>query len=208
MLCTPSFHCLFFFQAVHYGAVLLVINLVIQIAGSFGVPPAAYLILLISLGSAFGRIAIGHVAKVFEKHLNYCRIVSLLCASSGTLNLIYATYVSSTPLFCFLVFCSGALYGAMSVAAAAGVVQMFGVTHVAKNDGLFDLSKAVGSFGIAFGLIAAFPPPVTTDDDSIKCVGARCYQMALLVSGCLSLCAAVGAAFLDIYMRKFPPSRS
>jgi hypothetical protein len=208
MIRTVRFHCLFFFQAAHFGSCLLVINLIIQIAGSFGVPTGAYLVLLISLGSTFGRVAIAHVTKVFEKSLNFVRTVAILCAASGTLNLIYSAYISSTPLFCLLVFGTGTLYGAMAVAAAAGVVQMFGVTHVAQNDGLFDLSNGIGSLGIAFGLVAAFPPPTTaTDDDEIKCEGSQCYRDALLVSACLSLVSAAGAVMLDFYLRRFPPTR-
>jgi MFS family permease len=207
MLRTGRFYCIFLFQAAHFGSTLLVINLIVQVAGSFDVPPAGYLVLLLSLGSAFGRVAIGYITKALDEYLNFVRTVSILCAASAALNFLYAAYIRSTPLFCLMVFCTGTLYGAMAVAAAAGVVQMFGVTHVAKNDGMLDLSAAVGSLGIAFGLVAAFPPPQTTDDDDIKCIGAQCYQMALLLSGCLSLCAAIGAAVLDIVLKKYPPSR-
>ncbi len=96
----------------------------------------------------------------------------------------------------------------MAVTSAAGVVQMFGVTHVAKNDGLFSLSRAVGSLGLAYGLIAAFPPPTTTDDDEILCEGGECFEEALLFSGALALCASFGALLLDFWMQLYPPSRS
>ncbi len=208
MVFTVRFYCIFFFQAAHYGAVLLVINLIAKVAGSFGIPPAAYLVLLISLGSTFGRVGIGHFTKLFQSSLNCVRTMAILCAFSGSLNLLYSAHIPSKTLFCVMIFWTGALYGAMAVTSAAGVVQMFGVTHIAKNDGLFSLSRAVGSLGIAYGLIAAFPPPITTDDDEILCEGGKCYSEALLYSGALALLASVGAVLLDFWMYLYPPSRS
>ena len=205
MLSTGRFYCLFLIQAAHYGGVLLVINLVIQMAGSFGVPLGPLLVLLISLGSTTGRIGIGHIASALGDTLTTPLLLGGLNLGTFVVNVLLALYIRSTVLFCLLVFCSGWLYGAMAVVAASGVVQMFGVTHVAKNDGMFDLASAMGSLVIAYGLIAIFPPQRNTDDDDAGgCRGAQCYQKALVVSACLCCLAALSALCLHWHLKRLP----
>lgn len=193
MISTGRFYALFFMQATHYGATLLVINLVIQISSSFDVRLGPILVVLISMGSTVGRIAMGHIASIAGREVSFPEMAGYLNLGACITNFLFALYIRSTALFCVLVFFSGLQYGAMTVSAGAGVVTMFGVTHVAKNDGMFDLSNAVGSIAVAYGLVVLFRPPNNTNDDAGGCLGAGCYQTIFFVSSFLCLLSALGA---------------
>ena len=90
----------------------------------------------------------------------------------------------------------------MTVLSAAIVVSLFGVTHVATNDGMYDLSGAVGSYAIAFGAVAMFPPQKNKDDDDGGCVGADCYQEAFFFSAAVCFLGFVLSMFTDAYIKK------
>jgi hypothetical protein len=71
---------------------------------------------------------------------------------------------------------------------------MFGVKHVATNDGIYDLSGAVGSYLIAYGVIALLVPPEQDD----TCVGKECYQKCFYLTSFLCLLGFL----LSIFIRR------
>ena len=158
MLQTGRFYSTFIIQSTHYGGTLLLINLIEPIATSHGVKAGPFLVLLISLSSAFGRIVIGYISKRFKESISLVGLMGYCNLGVAIVNVVLALYIESEYLFYFLVLCTGALYGTMTVLSAAIVVSLFGVTYVATNDGMYDLSGAVGSYVIAFGAVAMFPP--------------------------------------------------
>ncbi len=117
-------------------------------------------------------------------------------------NFMLAMYIPSDFLFYVLVICTGTLYGTMTVLSAANVVNLYGVTYVATNDGMYDLSGAVGSYAVAYGAVAIFPPKVNKDDDDGGCVGADCYQEAFLFSSALCICGFVVSILTDAYLKQ------
>lgn len=178
------------------------INLIEPIATSHGVEAGAFLVLLISISSAFGRISIGYIAQRFQDSVSLVGWMGYANLSVCIVNLTLAMYIRSEYLFYFLVLCTGALYGTMTVLSAAIVVSLFGVTYVATNDGMYDLSGAVGSYAIAFGAVAMFPPRTNRDDDDGGCVGAHCYQEAFFFSSAFCFLGFVLAVLTDSYLKK------
>lgn len=164
--------------------------------------PGPFLVLLISIASAFGRIAIGYVSHRLKESVSLVGLMGWCNLGVACVNIILSLYIRSEYLFYFLVLCMGALYGTMTVLSAAIVVHLFGVTYVATNDGMYDLSGAVGSYAIAFGAIAMFPPHSNTDDDSGGCVGADCYQEAFFLSSAVCVIGFLLSMATDWYLKK------
>ena len=202
MLHTGRFYATFIIQSTHYGGTLLLINLIEPIATSHGVKAGPFLVLLISLSSAFGRISIGHISAHFKDSVSLVGLMGYANLGVALVNIIIALYIRSEYLFYFLVLCTGTLYGTMTVLSAAIVVSLFGVTYVATNDGMYDLSGAVGSYVIAFGAVAMFPPKTNQDDDAGGCVGANCYQEAFFLSAAVCVFGFILALFTDNYLNK------
>lgn len=201
MLQTGRFYTTFIIQSTHYGGTLLLINLIEPIATSHGVKAGPFLVLLISLSSAFGRIVIGYISKRFKDSVSLVGLMGYCNLGVAIVNVVLALYIKSEYLFYLLVLCTGALYGTMTVLSAAIVVSLFGVTYVATNDGMYDLSGAVGSYVIAFGAVAMFPPHTNKDDDDGGCVGADCYQEAFFLSSAVCVFGFVLSLITDRYLK-------
>lgn len=208
MLQTGRFYATFIIQSTHYGGTLLLINLIEPIATSHGVRPGPFLVLLISLSSAFGRIIIGFISQRFRGSVSLVGLMGYANLGVAVVNIILALYIRSEYLFYTLVLCTGALYGTMTVLSAAIVVSLFGVTYVATNDGMYDLSGAVGSYVIAFGAVAMFPPKTNKDDDDGGCVGADCYQEAFFLSAAVCVFGFLLSIITDQYLKNHNLSRS
>jgi hypothetical protein len=211
MLQTGRFYSIFIVQATHYGGTLLVINLIEPIATSQRVQSGPFLVLLISISSAFGRICIGYISRKYSKHVTLVSLMGYANLLVAVVNLFFSLYIDFDFMFYFLVCCSGFLYGTMTVLSAAIVVNLFGVTYVATNDGMYDLSGAVGSYAIAFGSVAIFPPVENTDDDDGGCVGAACYQRCFWFSAAFCVIGFILAMSTDQYLKRkevVPPNSS
>jgi hypothetical protein len=200
MIRTHRFQVIFVVQSIHYGGVLLVINLIEPVSTSFGIDYRPFFVMLIGLSSALGRIGVAHVYDFMQRkghRVSVQRLMAYACLLVCILNLGFTMYISNYVFFSLLVCGMGALYGCMSVLAASSVIDMFGIKYVATNDGVYDLSGAVGGYVIAYGLVAVFDPTRNTDDDHGGCVGAQCYQMCFVVSAVFCLCGFLLALRLD-----------
>lgn len=151
---------------------------------------------------------IGYVSNSLKDSVSLTMLMGYCNLGVAVVNSLLAVYIQSEYLFYFLVLCTGALYGSMTVLSAAIVVSLFGVTYVATNDGMYDLSGAVGSYAIAFGAVAMFPPKINRDDDDGGCEGADCYQEAFFLSSAVCVFGFILAFFTDIYLRKHNLVRS
>jgi hypothetical protein len=161
-----------------------------------------FLVLLISISSAFGRIAIGLIAEKLKEKVSLVAIMAYCNLSVTLTSLLFASYIDEDVFYYFLVLCNGALYGSMTVLSAASVVEQFGVTYVATNDGMFDLSGAVGSYAVAYGAVALFPPPVNSDDDDGGCIGAICYQKAFFFAAGVAFLGFIIGIGTDFYLNR------
>lgn len=202
MLKTGRFYAIFLIQSTHYGGTLLVINLIGSITTSQRVVYGPFLVLLISISSAFGRIAIGLIAERFKKQVSLVGIMAYCNLLVTVTSLLFACYIDFDAFYYFLVLCNGALYGSMTVLSAASVVQQFGVTYVATNDGMYDLSGAVGSYAVAYGAVALFPPPQNSDDDDGGCIGAVCYQKAFFFAAGVAFLGFLVGMATDMYLTR------
>jgi hypothetical protein len=202
MIKTGRFYGIFFIQCTHYGGTLLVINLIGSITTSQRVKYGPFLVLLTSISSAFGRIAIGLIAEKLKEKVSLVAIMAYCNLSVALTSLLFASYIDDDAFYYFLVLCNGALYGSMTVLSAAIVVEQFGVTHVATNDGMFDLSGAVGSYAVAFGAVALFPPPQNSDDDDGGCIGAVCYQKAFFFAAGVAFLGFIVGIATDMYLNR------
>lgn len=101
------------------------------------------------------------------------------------INMIYSLYIPSSICLIVLIACTGYLYGIMGVLSSSSVITMYGRLHVATNDGVYDLSGAVGSYLISYTVITLILP--SNQDD--YCEGAKCYQQCFTI---LSVLCFVG----------------
>jgi hypothetical protein len=200
MIQTPEFWLIFILQSVHYGGTLMVINLIEPITTSYGIEFRSFFVFIIGCSSALGRItssfllqslsSLSSSGSLTPEHLmGYC------CLAVSLLNLLYSLYLPSLLFLTLLFSLTGALYGLMGVLSASSAMSMFGISHLATNDGVYDLSGAVGAYFIAYGVIALFSSPQQDDD----CVGAKCYQKCFWISS--------GLCFIGFLLSLFIPRR-
>jgi hypothetical protein len=176
----------------------MVINLIEPITTSFGVKFTSFFVFLIGLSSSIGRISSAHLletisfystATVHPEHL-----MGYSCLSVALLNLLYSLYLPSPTLLAILLTATGYLYGIMGVLSASSAVSMFGVAHVATNDGVYDLSGAVGAYLIAYGVVAVVNSSSHQEDD--QCLGAKCYQTCFLCTSGLCFLGFLFSLFI------------
>mmetsp|Transcript_14470 Transcript_14470/g.21759 ORF Transcript_14470/g.21759 Transcript_14470/m.21759 type:complete len:593 (-) Transcript_14470:45-1823(-) len=184
-----------------YGSTLLVINLIEPISVSQRVSASApVLVFILNISSSLGRISIGHVSEYFKGTLSLVQMLGCGNLFVAVVNFCFALYIPVEAVFYILVFCIGALYGAIKVLAAAYAVDMYGVTHVATNNGFFGLSGAVGSYVIAYGLVEIFHPSNVNSGN--QCIGSKCFQSIFFVSSFICVVGFVVAMFLDYRLKK------
>lgn len=196
MIQTPEFWLIISVQSLHYGGTLMIINLIEPITTSFGVKFSSFYVFLIGSSSSVGRICSAHLLQAlsdyFTSTLTPEHLMGYCCLSVSLLNLLYSLYIPSSILLGVLIACTGFLYGIMGVLSASSVVSMFGVAHVATNDGVYDLSGAIGAYLIAYGVIALFT--ASSQDD--YCVGSHCYQNCFFLTSALCLFGFILSRFI------------
>ena len=175
----------------------MVINLIEPITTSFGVKFTSFFVFLIGSSSSIGRISSAHLLETISFYSGSTvhpeHLMGYSCLSVALLNLLYSLYIPSATLLALLVSATGYLHGIMGVLSACSVVSMFGIAHVATNDGVYDLSGAVGAYLIAYGVVALVTSSSYQEDD--HCIGAKCYQTCFL---CTS-----GLCFLGFLFSRF-----
>lgn len=186
----------FFVLSVILGSCLVTINLIDSVSTSQRVTTSTpTLVFLITASSALGRVFIGYITSYFEESLTMLQFMGLASLAVGAINLLIGLYIPGELIFLMLVACTGILFGMVKVLQAACAVDMFGVTYVATNSGFMGLSGAVGSYVIAYGVVAA------TSSPSSSCVGAHCYQSVYFISSVLCLGGFVAAFGLDYALK-------
>lgn len=191
MIQTPEFWLIFTVQSFHYGGTLFVINLIEPIVVSYGFQYSSFYVFLIGCFSSIGRISSGHLLEfLFEYSSNITpeSLMGICCLMVSITNMIYSLYIPSSICLIFLISCTGYLHGIMGVLSSSSVITMFGRLHVATNDGIYDLSGAVGSYLISYTVIVLILPP----DQDDYCHGAKCYQQCFTI---LSVICFIGFLF-------------
>jgi hypothetical protein len=197
------FYASFFIQAVIYGGFLIVNNLVIPIGSAYGCNAGAVLVVVMSLTNTLGRTVCGHITGYFDNHLVLTEWFAVIAGFIAVLDFVLAFTSGNSGVFIMLVALNGGMYGFLIVATTSNVINLFGTSDLMVNDAIFDLCSAVGSFSMAYGLVAAFPVERNQDDDDgLGCVGAECFQNIFIASGSLAVAACVCALFLAQYVRK------
>jgi hypothetical protein len=193
----------------------MVINLIEPITTSYGVKFTSFFVFLIGCSSSIGRISSAHLLETISFYSspspssgrssstvpNPCHPEHLMgysCLSVALLNLLYALYIPSPTFLALLLTATGYLYGMMGVLSASSAVSMFGIAHVATNDGVYDLSGAVGAYLIAYGVVAVVTSSshLEEDDDPDHCLGAKCYQTCFLCTSGLCFVGFVLSLFI------------
>jgi hypothetical protein len=193
MIQTPEFWLIFFLQSFHYGGTLMVINLIEPITIASRVEFRSFFVFIIACSSAIGRISSAHLLQSLSSHspLTPEHLMGYCCLAVCLLNLFYSLSLSSEVILIVLFSLTGALYGIMGVLSTSSAVSMFGLPHVATNDGVYDLSGAVGAYFIAYGVIALFSSTSPSSDregesggggDAGHCIGPKCYQICFWIS--------------------------
>ena len=189
----------FFILSTIFGSCLVLQNLIDPISTSQGVSVSAPTLVFISTASsALGRVGIGYITSYYEDRVTMVQFMGLTALLVAVVNVIIGLYIPNEYVYLGLVALSGALFGITKVLQAASAVDMFGVTYIATNSGFMGLSGAVGSYCIAYGVVAIFPPP---DSDSGDCIGADCYQNVFFISAALCLIGFIAAFLLDFYLK-------
>ena len=188
MLQTPEFWLIFTVQSFHYGGTLFVINLIESIVISYGFKFSSFYVFLIGCFSSIGRITSGHLLEYlfnYSSKITPESLMGICCLMVSIVNLLYSLYVRSSIYLIILISCTGYLHGMMGVLSSSSVITMYGRLHVATNDGVYDLSGAVGSYLLSYTVTALVIP--SNQDD--YCEGAKCYQQCFTI---LSVLCFVG----------------
>ena len=203
---TEKFWLLFLAFGCITGCGLFVINNLSTMVQSMGAPDelAGTLIITLSLSNALGRITMGTLGDVLVNRpkLFLLQMTSLIMA---TILLLASTNFlgQSVAFLVIMVIFVAMAYGGSYVAIVAILTNMFGKSNFGKDYGLMGMAPALS--GLLFNTISAwwYEQHTNNDDndgnDTNVCVGAGCYRMSYIMTGCAGL---VGFAFLRVLLQK------
>ncbi|CAM9204694.1 unnamed protein product [Discosporangium mesarthrocarpum] len=181
------------------GAGLVVINNIASLAESLGLESSTFLVTMLGLANAFGRLSVGWfsdrvVGMGLPRSLVLCATLLCTCVVSFLLAAGFA------DLLYVLCVASGICYGAMFALVLALTGDLFGVTHIGTNYGLLDLGPAAGSFFFATGVVNIF---YRQEGDGSDCTGPSCFRGTFFCTGssCLLACVLVYTAVTGPGMR-------
>ena len=156
------------------------------------------------LGSTIGRLAFYYISDYTTGKITLAGLIGVNNLVTCILNIIFAFTSGNVILFCALVTCVGLNFGVYAVVNTALNVDMFGVTYVAVNDGIFDFSGAIGSFTVSYVFLSIFPVPVDDDvaDDDLGCRGTHCFNKVFLLSAGICFIAFLVSLPLNRFLMK------